>query len=45
MPLEGMSRITNNLKECKIPNIGAHKYIKQIFPDIKGEIDSNINIQ
>ena len=23
------------------PNIGAHKYIKQILTDIKGEIDRN----
>ena len=27
-----------------VPNIGAPKYTKQIFTDIKGEIDSNIII-
>ena len=27
-----------------IPNIGAPKYIKQILPNIKGEIDSNMVI-
>ena len=26
------------------PNIGAPKYIKQVFTDIKGEIDNNIII-
>ena len=27
-----------------VPNIGATKYIKQILPDLNGEIDSNTEI-
>ena len=26
------------------PNIGAHRYMKQILTDVKGEIDGNTNI-
>ena len=33
-----------NLVNTHSPNIGAPKFVKQIFMDIKGEIDRNIVI-